>query len=213
MASPFIDKQTLINKISQHSFHKVCTIRDALRIAEHAHKNQRRDDGSNCLTQHIWPITYNIVTRFYPRRDLDKLIITALLHDVLEDSHTTEEKIAQNFGPEILKNIQFLTKTKAEDDPNNLLTPKQKFQMTQRYIDRLMSAPSAAVIVKIEDRLNNLQSSYNPDKLIKYKRYARESRILYYPLINEFDLQGIYKCLYDKELERLDLLIKTKSRD
>lgn len=211
MTPPFIEKQTLIKKLSQHSLHKVCAIRDALHIAIASHKNQRRDDGSNCLTQHIWPIAYNIIVRFHTRGDLEELIITALLHDALEDSQNTQDQIVQNFGSEIIRNIQFLTKTKAEDDANNLLTPKQKFQMTQRYIERLMSAPSTAVIVKLEDRLNNLQSSYNPGKLIKYKRYAKESRILYYPLINQFDLHGIYKHLYDKELERLDLLIKTNS--
>jgi (p)ppGpp synthase/HD superfamily hydrolase len=70
--------------------------------------------------------------------------ITALFHDLLEDTDATESEILEYGGKEVLTAVKLLTK-------------KQEYVM-QEYIDGIKANP-IAFVVKGADRLHNLQSA------------------------------------------------------
>src|SRR5262249_45977516 len=82
-------------------------VKRAYLVAEEAHRGQKRDEG---LPYIVHPVR---VAATLPK-ELDiydpRLICSALLHDVIEDSPTTREDIAAGFGEEIARMVWLLTK-------------------------------------------------------------------------------------------------------
>src|SRR3989338_10763093 len=80
-------------------------ITKAYEFAERAHKDQKRFSGEPYFN-HVFE-TAKILAGF----GMDAQIIAGgLLHDVLEDTETTEETIEKEFGPDILFLVKGVTK-------------------------------------------------------------------------------------------------------
>ncbi|MGN0250874.1 MAG: HD domain-containing protein [Oliverpabstia sp.] len=71
--------------------------------------------------------------------------ITALFHDLLEDTDASEEEIRQLGGPEVLEAVRLLT--------------KQPGCIMSEYVQGILSNPIARA-VKAADRLHNLRSAF-----------------------------------------------------
>ena len=109
----------------------------ALEFAKEKHKGQKRIGGDDYITHPI------AVCEYVKSQGLDENYqITALFHDLLEDTDTTEEEILRYGSPEILKAVKLLTK-------------KKGYKMSE-YIDAIKQNPIASK-VKAADRLHNLQ--------------------------------------------------------
>ena len=80
--------------------------------------------------------------------------ITALFHDLLEDTNATEDEILSFGNAEILKAVKLLTKTKGYDMAN--------------YVSEIKKN-DIAFRVKTADRLHNLQSAINASEEFKRK--------------------------------------------
>ena len=79
----------------------------ALEFAKEKHKGQKRIGGDDYITH---PIAVCEIVR---GQGLDERYqITALFHDLLEDTDATEEDILKYGSPEILKAVKLLTKEK-----------------------------------------------------------------------------------------------------
>lgn len=76
------------------------------------------------------------------------LLIAGLLHDVLEDTHTTAEQITQQFGPEVLALVQEHSENKADSWLNRKL----------RAIQMLEQADLPQKMLALADKLSNLRS-------------------------------------------------------
>lgn len=102
------------------------------------------------------------------------LVITALLHDALEDTEDlTAPMIEQLFGTRVAKLVRILTK-----DPK------------EGYIERLKNADDpGALIVKACDRLDNLRSLEGMDRAFQLKQ-GKETREVYLPVLGTAAVNG-----------------------
>lgn len=91
----------------------------AYEFAKNAHKGQKRWSGSDYFENHVKIVSDNIPNVLNEIRDLTTLSeeelkiakISALLHDVVEDTPVTNEDIRNEFGKEIAYIVSLLTKT------------------------------------------------------------------------------------------------------
>ena len=121
----------------------------ALEFAKVKHKGQKRIGGDDYITHPI------AVSEIVKNQGFDENYqITALFHDLLEDTDTTEEEIVKNGNQEILEAIKLLTKEKGYD--------------MAEYINAIKQNP-VAFAVKAADRLHNLQCAIITDEEFKRK--------------------------------------------
>lgn len=100
-------------------------------------------------------------------QDPNLLILCALLHDSIEDTPTSYEDIMNEFGKDVADGVLALTKDKE--------LPLKEEQM-QDSINRIKQQPKAVWMVKLCDRITNLQpppKHWNKEKITKYQREAR----------------------------------------
>lgn len=119
----------------------------ALNFAASKHRNQRREnkDESPYINH---PISLaDILCNEAHITDIN-VICAALLHDTVEDTETTEEELAIEFGPEICGVVMEVTDDKTIKD-------KQKRKRLQIEHAALISDP--AKLVKLADKISNLR--------------------------------------------------------
>lgn len=110
-------------------------------------------------------------------------VATGLLHDTVEDTHTTIEKIAELFGDEVASLVDGLTKLskitfekKADHEAENF-----------RKMILAMGRDIRVIVIKLADRLHNMRTlgSLGP---VKQKKIARETMDIYAPLANRLGM-------------------------
>ena len=124
-------------------------LRFALEFAKAKHKGQKRIGGDDYITHPI------AVSEIIKKQGLDENYqITALFHDLLEDTDTTEEEILKYGNQKILEAVILLT--------------KKKGYVMEEYINAIKQNP-IAFAVKAADRLHNLQCAMVTDEEFKRK--------------------------------------------
>lgn len=91
----------------------------------------------------------------------------ALLHDTIEDTKVTFEQISSEFGQNVADGVLALTKDK---------TLPSKFEQMEDSLSRIKAVPFEIWMVKLGDRITNLQPPpiyWNNDKIIKYRDEAK----------------------------------------
>ena len=121
----------------------------ALEFAKAKHKGQKRIGGDDYITH---PIAVSEIVKSQGFEQ--NYQITALFHDLLEDTDTTEEEILKYGNSKILEAV-------------NLLTKKKGYDMAE-YINAIKQNP-IAFAVKAADRLHNLQCAIITDEEFKRK--------------------------------------------
>ncbi|MGA9188059.1 MAG: HD domain-containing protein, partial [Methanosarcina sp.] len=89
------------------------TVRQAIVFGSKAHAEQLDDAGNDYFMAHCWQV-YEIVKILYP--DDFALQTAALLHDTLEDTDTTYERLVTTFGADVADLILEVTHERKEDD-------------------------------------------------------------------------------------------------
>lgn len=160
----------------------IAGVRRAYDVARRAHSDQTRDEGSPYIV-HPVRVALSLVDElavFSP-----KLICSALLHDVIEDSDVTRDDVAKMFDESIAEIVWLLTKL--EDVP------------LRDYLARIEAAAhTGAPIVKLCDRLDNLRSVIDTPRLEKKRRYIRTTEEYYLPLAsrtNRYLHDELSRCL------------------
>lgn len=100
--------------------------------------------------------------------DGDLAVQCALLHDVLEDTPATALQLAAQFGPVVTAGVQALTKDAVIADKGARMRDSLK---------RIRQQPRAVWMVKLADRIVNLQpppDDWNAAKVDQYRQEARE---------------------------------------
>ncbi len=134
------------------------TLARAITIAALAHQNQVDRGGA--------PYMLHLMRVMLAARTQDEQIV-AILHDLLEDTDWTLERVArEGFAPEILRSLDLVTHRKDESYPD--------------YIARVKLDPVAAR-VKLADMLDNLDlmrmpalSTEDLERAAKYHRHSLE---------------------------------------
>ncbi len=124
----------------------------------------------------------------------EETIITALLHDTVEDTLTTVEEIEQKFGAEVARlvdGVTKLSKIEAQSDNERAAENLRKFLLA-------ISDDIRVLLVKLADRLHNMRTLHYIAKPEKRRRIARETMEIYAPLAERV---GMYE--YMREMQML----------
>ncbi len=127
-------------------------------------------------------------------------IITALLHDTLEDTPATYDELESIFGGEIARLVDGVTKLSRIE----LQSPDSKQAENFRKLILAMSEDIRVLLVKLADRLHNLRTLNfiaNPDKR---KRIAHETLEIYAPLAERMGIHAIKDELEDLSFAELN---------
>jgi guanosine-3',5'-bis(diphosphate) 3'-pyrophosphohydrolase len=185
----------LINKLQayDHSL-DVAFIVKAVDFAVKYHGTQKRASGD---PYYHHPVA---VAEILADMHLDKTtVVTALLHDTVEDTEATLEMIEEQFGEEIASLVNGVTK----------LTKIEAQSITQRQAENFrkfliaMSEDIRVLIVKLADRLHNMRTLKYIQKPEKRARIAHETMEIYSVLAERIGMQNIKTELQDIAFQEL----------
>lgn len=178
-------------------------VKKAMEIAQNAHKSQVRDGGGSYLTEHIYYLTSLIYADYKNDPRVEDLVIISLLHDSVEDGEVSLLYLKELFGERISDIIGLLSKPNDDDAK----TQEEKYLTNQNYLHN-MSSNEEAIIVKLYDRLANINCIMEDNVVLKpekYKRYVLEVRNLFIPLAKKYKFSKIL-TEYEKEVDRIEKL-------
>jgi GTP pyrophosphokinase len=120
-------------------------------------------------------------------------VITGLLHDTVEDTLATLTDIRKEFGPDIAKLVDGVTKlTQLE-----LQSEQTKQAENFRKLVLAMSSDIRVLLVKLADRLHNMRTLHYMMSADKQKRIARETMDIYAPLAERMGMHRVKDELED----------------
>jgi guanosine-3',5'-bis(diphosphate) 3'-pyrophosphohydrolase len=126
-------------------------------------------------------------------------IVTALLHDVLEDTVASYDEIEELFGEEVVKLVDGVTKLSRIEMKSEVSHQAENF----RKLLMAMSNDIRVLLVKLADRLHNMRTLHyikNPDKR---RRIALETMEIYAPLAARIGMHEIKEELEELAFEHL----------
>jgi GTP pyrophosphokinase len=171
-------------------------LKNAYTYAQRAHDGQKRASGEPYF---IHPCE---VAKVLMNLGMDAATIAAaLLHDVIEDTSSTEEDIEREFGSEVLQLVGGVTKLEKIEFKSQEEAEAENF----RKIFVAMAKDIRVIIIKLADRLHNMRS-LNFLSRERQLKMARETLDIYAPLAGRLGISQI-KC----ELE--DLCLKYLEED
>lgn len=153
----------MIRNWSQDKFVK------AFRFAAEAHNNQKFPGTDWPYIVHISMVCMEVLAALTeePDTDGDLAVQCALLHDTLEDTDVTYESLRETFGQSVADGVQALTKD--ESFP--------KYERMKDSLARILAQPKEVGMVKLADRITNLQpppNDWDDDKKTSYLTQARK---------------------------------------
>jgi (p)ppGpp synthase/HD superfamily hydrolase len=115
--------------------------------------------------------------------DGDLAVQCALLHDTLEDTDATHDDLANKFGSNVADAVAALTKDETIGAESKDKWQRKVLQMADS-LKRIKSQPREIWMVKLADRITNLQPPPHFWTMDKVKRYKQESIKIYETLKN-----------------------------
>src|SRR5665213_72879 len=183
-------------------------IEKAYNFAYKAHSGQLRKSGEPYFI-HVVETAKNLA-----KLHMDtQTVMAGLLHDVLEDTPTSEETLTKEFGPEIVTLVNGVTKLGTI-----------KYQGHERHVESLrkffmaMASDLRILIIKLADRLHNVQTLQyvRPDK---QKRIALETIEIHARLADRIGMgklkgeleDAAFPFAYPEEYQNVKKLLAEKS--
>jgi guanosine-3',5'-bis(diphosphate) 3'-pyrophosphohydrolase len=141
----------------------------AFRFAARAHSGQTMPGTGLPYLAHLSMVAMEVMAAlaFEGGLDGDLGIQCALLHDVIEDTGTTFERIREEFGATVAQGVLALSKDAGLIESERLGDSLRRIQLQPREV----------WMVKLADRITNLQappSHWSREKIIAYRREAVE---------------------------------------
>ena len=127
-------------------------------------------------------------------------IITALLHDTIEDTDTTLKEIRKAFGKEVARLVDGVTKLTRIEFQSDQAKQAENF----RKFVLAMSEDIRVLLVKLADRLHNMRTLHYIDNPEKRRRIAMETMDIYAPLSERIGIQGMKSELEDLAFQELN---------
>lgn len=182
-------------------------INRAYNFAKKAHQGQLRKNGEPYFN-HVFATAKNLAELGMKV----KTITAGILHDVIEDTETTEEELEKEFGTEILSLVNGVTKL-----------GKVRYKGIELKVENLrrffisMAEDLRVLTIKLADRLHNIETlkHVRPDK---QKRIALETLEIYAPLADRLSMgrlkgrleDAAFEYAYPKEYEEVKNLLLEK---
>ncbi|MGM0907319.1 MAG: bifunctional GTP diphosphokinase/guanosine-3',5'-bis pyrophosphate 3'-pyrophosphohydrolase [Pseudomonadota bacterium] len=163
-------------------------IRDAFVVANEAHSSQKRSSGEPYITHPV------AVASLLADMKLDcETLMAALLHDVIEDTETSREDLAERFGATVASLVEGVSKL------DKLQFDSKEEAQAENYRKMIMAMVQdiRVILIKLADRTHNMRTIQHlrPDKR---RRIARETLEIYAPLAHRLGMHDI-----KNELEQL----------
>jgi GTP pyrophosphokinase len=185
-------------------------LRRAYVFSAFEHRGQVRHSGEPYL---IHPLA---VADFLAEMKLDAVAIAAgLLHDVVEDTLTTVERIEELFGKDVAHVVEGVTKISAMPFASSEERQAENFRkMLLAMVDDIR-----VILVKLADRLHNMRTlSHLPDD--KRVKIAQETRDIYAPIANRLGMSKVkneleelsFRYLEPQTYEALRIRVDAKRR-
>jgi GTP pyrophosphokinase len=134
-------------------------------------------------------------------------IVTALLHDTIEDTQATLEEVERLFGQEIARLVDGVTKLSRIElqnvEPGELNDQTRQAENFRKLV-LAMSKDIRVLLVKLADRLHNMRTLHYIDNSAKRGRIACETLEIYAPLAERIGMQGIKDELEDLAFAELN---------
>jgi GTP pyrophosphokinase len=176
-------------------------INKAYNFGKKAHGSQTRASGDPFFS-HPFEVA-NILVQM----KLDEnSIITALLHDVIEDTLATKEEIKKIFGIEIANLVDGVTKL---SKINLQQTNKNKQVENLRKFILAISEDIRVLFVKLADRLHNMRTIKFLKDSNKKKKISNETLEIFAPLADRIGIRKIKDELEDLAFEELNTSVKS----
>lgn len=166
---------------------QVAEVYKAYLFGAEAHDGQRRASGE--------PYIYHplAVARILAEMHMDhKSIISAILHDVVEDTKFSKDQVANQFGQEVAELVDGVSKLTHIEFASKAEAQAENF----RKMMLAMVKDIRVIIIKLADRLHNMRTLgiMRPDKR---RRIARETLEIYAPIANRLGMNRIRLELED----------------
>lgn len=161
-------------------------------FAAHKHAGQYRRGGDPYIT-HPERVAQHVRRVKGDSKHYDELRGAAYLHDTLEDTATSFEEIEQQFGPMVASLVKELTSDKEK------IKQIGKTQYLQR---KLAHMSSYGLVIKLADRLDNLQDLADADPKWADK-YANQTLDIIEYLVDNRDLSATQLRLIEDITDRI----------
>ncbi len=143
---------------------------EAWNYASNIHNGQKLPGNEIPYLNHLGLVAMEATAAIFSEEHIQQpnlLILCALLHDSIEDTHATYENINMKFGTEVADGVLSLTKdTKLAS----------KSEQMKDSLSRIKEQPKEVWMVKLCDRITNLQpppQQWDKEKIQQYQNEAR----------------------------------------
>lgn len=171
----------------------IAQVWEAYRFSAAAHEGQKRISGDPYISHPV------AVAGILAELHLDMpTLMAALLHDVVEDTGITKQKISRQFGKQVADLVDGLSKLDKIEFQSATQAQAENF----RKMLLAMSQDVRVILVKLADRLHNMMTLdvMAPEKR---KRISRETLDIYAPIANRLGLNAIFQELEDLSFKHL----------
>ncbi|RYD75358.1 MAG: bifunctional (p)ppGpp synthetase/guanosine-3',5'-bis(diphosphate) 3'-pyrophosphohydrolase, partial [Sphingobacteriales bacterium] len=169
-------------------------LRNAFEMAAEAHKTMRRKSGEPYILHPLAVAKICVEEIGLGIRST----ICALLHDTVEDTDVTLEDITREFGPEISKIVDGLTKISTVMDANS----SQQAENFKKILLTLTDDPRV-ILIKLADRLHNMRTM-DSMKREKQLKISSETVYVYAPLAHRMGLYIIKTEMEDLAMKYME---------
>lgn len=169
-------------------------VRVAFEIAAEAHKTTRRKSGEPYI---LHPLAVAMICVEEIGLGV-RSSICALLHDTVEDTDITLEMVEREFGAEIAKIVDGLTKISNVLDANS----SQQAENFKKILLTLTDDPRV-ILIKLADRLHNMRT-LDSMKREKQLKIASETVYVYAPLAHRMGLYNIKTEMEDLAMKYME---------
>ncbi len=158
-----------------------------------AHDGQKRKSGEAYIFHPI-AVAYILAQM---RMDIQTLC-AALLHDIIEDTNITKEKLANEFGKQVAELVDGVSKLSSIQFETREHAQAASFQKMLIAMNRDIRV----IIVKLADRLHNIRT-IGAMELASQRRIARETLEIYAPIANRLGMNAVRVELQERSFATL----------
>jgi len=190
------------------------SVEKALNYSIESHKTQFRKSGEPYV---VHPILVASITAYYSNDE--HMVISALLHDVVEDTDVTITEIEEEFGVDVSCIVDGLTKIVEIREHELSPSGDEKKLLSSALTFRKMLIASIKdvriMVVKLCDRLHNMLT-LTALSSAKQKKISEETLVVYAPIAHRLGISTIknvledlsFSFLYPEEYTKIDKHIK-----
>ena len=182
-----VSLSVLTDKLSYLKSSELKLVKKAFHFADEAHLGQYRQSGEPYITH---PLAVAELCAEW-RLDVNS-IMSALLHDVIEDTGHTHAELIEAFGPKVGELVDGLTKLDKLEFQSHAQAQAESF----RKMFMAMARDIRVILVKLADRTHNMRT-LDGVRQDKRRRIAIETNEIYAPIAHRLGLNMIYRELED----------------